>query len=297
MRSVLFVPGDSESKLARAQSAEADVVCVDLEDSVAVSEKEHARLFSKDFIREFDRKNNSRRVYVRINALQTPFAEPDIETVMQSAPDGILLPKARSGEDVANLAKILGKQEKANKLEDGVTEISVLATEVAEALLVMHTFVNCTPRLSSLCWGSEDLSADIGSKTTRDSTGTLTSPFRIARGLCLVTSAAANVAAIDTIYIDLRDQPGLAREAADAARDGFTGKLAIHPDQVSVINEAFTPSQAEIARASEIVQAFAESDSTGVLTMDGEMLDRPHLKRAKGVISRARLAGLLSSDN
>jgi len=295
MRSVLFVPGDSESKLTRAQSAEADVIVVDLEDSVAVSEKKHAREFSKDFISGFDRKNNTRRVYVRINALQTPFAAADIETVMQAAPDGILLPKARSGADVGTLATLLDGAEKSNKLKDGTTEIAVLATEVSEALLAMHTFINCSSRLTALCWGSEDLSADLGAKTTRDGTGNLTSPFRFARDLCLVTAAAIDVAAIDTIYIDLRDQSGLAREAADAARDGFTGKLAIHPDQVSVINDAFTPSQAEIAKASEIVQAFAECDSTGVLTMDGEMLDRPHLKRAKGVLSRARLAGLISS--
>lgn len=295
MRSVLFVPGDSESKLTRAQGVEADVVVVDLEDSVAASEKEHARDYSKDFISSFDRRDSSRRVYVRINALQTPFAEADIETVMQAAPDGILLPKARSGADVATLSELLADAEKANNLKDGVTEISVLATEVSEALLAMHTFIDCSTRLTALCWGSEDLSADIGAKTTRDTTGNLTSPFRFARDLCLVTSAAANVAAIDTIYIDLRDQPGLAREAADAARDGFTGKLAIHPDQVAVINDAFTPTPAEIAKASEIVQAFAESDSTGVLTMDGEMLDRPHHKRAKGVLRRARLAGLLPS--
>ncbi len=205
MRSVLFVPGDSESKLTRAQGAEADVIVVDLEDSVAVSEKEHARAFSKDFISGFDRRDNSRRVYVRINALQTPFSKADIETVMQAAPDGILLPKARSGADVATLATLLSDAEKTNKLKDGVTEISVLATEVAEALLVMHSFIDCTPRLTALSWGSEDLSADIGSKTTRDATGNLTSPFRFARDLCLVTSAAANVAAIDTIYIDLRD--------------------------------------------------------------------------------------------
>ncbi len=295
MRSVLFVPGDSESKLTRAQNAEADVIVVDLEDSVAVSEKKHAREFSKDFISGFNRKDSTRRVYVRINALHTPFATADIETVMQAAPDGILLPKARSGSDVAKLATLLDGAENTNGRQGGTTEICVLATEVSEALLAMHTFVDCSPRLTALCWGSEDLSADLGSKTTRDATGNLTSPFRFARDLCLVTAAASDVAAIDTIYIDLRDQPGLAREAADAARDGFTGKLAIHPDQVSVINDAFTPTPAEIAKSSEIVQAFAESDSAGVLAMDGEMLDRSHLKRAKGVLSRARLAGLISS--
>lgn len=295
MRSVLFVPGDSESKLTRAQSVEADVVVVDLEDSVALSEKEHARDQSNDFIRGFNRMDGTRRVYVRINGLQTPFAEADIETVMQANPDGILLPKARSGADVATLGNQLTSAEKANGLKEGATEIAVLATEVSEALLAMHTFIDCSSRLTALSWGSEDLSADIGAKMTRDSTGNLTSPFRFARDLCLVTSAAASVAAIDTIYIDLRDQPGLAREAADAARDGFSGKLAIHPDQVAVINDAFTPTPAEIAKATEIVQAFAERNTTGVLTMDGEMLDRPHLKRAERVILRAQLAGLLSS--
>lgn len=296
MRSVLFVPGDSESKLTRSQSVEADVVVVDLEDSVAVSAKDRARAHAEDFIRGFDRKGQTQRVYVRINALQTPFASADIETVMKAAPDGVLLPKARSGKDVQTLAVKLSAAEKENNIKDGKTEIAVLATEVADALLAMPTFVDSSPRLTALCWGSEDLSADIGAKTTRDGTGNLTSPFRFARDLCLVTAAAANTVAIDTIYIDLRDQPGLAREAADAARDGFTGKLAIHPDQVAVINDAFTPAPAEISRASEIVQAFAEGDSTGVLTMDGEVLDRPHLRRAKRVLERARLAGLIGSD-
>ena len=275
MRSVLFVPGDSETKLARAESVEADVIVVDLEDSVAVAAKENARAMSNDFIRNFDRKSKTRRVYVRINALQTPFADGDIEAVMKSAPDGILLPKARSGADVKTLAEKLSAAEKNNARDDGTTEILTLATEVPEALLAMQTFVGCSPRLTGLSWGSEDLSADLGAKNTRDSMGNLTSPFRLARDLCLVTAAAANVGAIDTIYIDLRDQPGLAREAADSARDGFTGKLAIHPDQVAVINEAFTPSAGEIARAKEIVDAFAECDVTGVITIDGQMLDRP----------------------
>lgn len=294
MRSVLFVPGDSESKLNRAESVEADVVVVDLEDSVAVSEKIRARDNAKDFIKGFDRSKNARRVYVRINALQTPFAEEDIEAVMTSAPDGILLPKARSGNDVQSLADLLLKSEIENKFSAGKTEICVLATEVAEALLAMPTFVNCSPRLTALCWGSEDLSADLNAKTTRDGTGGLTSPFRLARDLCLVTTAAADVNAIDTIYIDLRDQPGLLRESTEAARDGFNGKLAIHPDQVAVINDAFTPGPAEISRATEIVQAFSESDTVGVFTMDGEVLDRPHLRRAKRVLERARLAGLTS---
>lgn len=295
MRSVLFVPGDSESKLTRAESVEADVVAVDLEDSVAKSEKEAARTSAADFIRNFDRKGDTRRIYVRINGVQTRFADADLEAVMKARPDGILLPKARSGSDVKTLAAKLTEAEKANNIEDGQTEISVLGTEVAEALLVMSTFIDTSPRLTSLCWGSEDLSAVIGAKTARNSSGNFTSPFRFARDLCLITAAAANVAAIDTIYIDLRDQPGLAREAADAARDGFTGKLAIHPDQVSVINEAFTPTPGEISRASEIVDAFSQSDSTGVLTMDGEVLDRPHLRRAKGILQRARLAGLTSA--
>lgn len=294
MRSVLFVPGDSESKLKRAQSVDADIVVVDLEDSVALAQKDTARKNAHDFIQQFDRRDKTRRVYVRINAVQTPFADGDVETVMKAAPDGILLPKARSGSDVQTLSDALHNAESANGLQEGVTEISVLATELAQALLAMPTFINSSSRLTALCWGSEDLSADIGAKNTRDGAGNFTSPFRFARDLCLVTAAAANVAAIDTIYIDLRDQQGLAREAAEAARDGFTGKLAIHPDQVSVINDAFTPAPADIARAGEIVQAFSETDSTGVLTLDGEMLDRPHLRRAEHVLERARLAGLLS---
>ncbi|MCH9764651.1 MAG: CoA ester lyase, partial [Alphaproteobacteria bacterium] len=171
MRSVLFVPGDSESKLTRAQSVEADVVVVDLEDSVARTAKEHARENSKDFIRGFDKRNNTRQVYVRINALHTRFAEADLETVMQAGPDGILLPKARSGVDVQTLSSRLSDAEKSHSIPDGQTEIAVLATEVPEAVLAMPTFVACSQRLTALSWGSEDLSAAIGAKTTRDTTG------------------------------------------------------------------------------------------------------------------------------
>jgi citrate lyase subunit beta / citryl-CoA lyase len=294
MRSVLFVPGDSDTKLVRAAESDADVVAVDLEDSVAVGSKEAARDMAKGFVADCKRSGKGPRIYVRVNALQTAFAEADITSVMESAPDGILLPKARSGDDVRALCNLLGKLEKQYGIAAGKTEISVLATEVPVALLCMHSFIGSSPRLTGLSWGSEDLSADLGAKATRDANGNLASPFRLARDLCLVTAAAANVGAIDTIFIDLRDAPGLAREAAESARDGFTGKLALHPDQVAVINEAFTPTMAEISGATEVVQAFAKGDSTGVLTLGGEVLDRPHLRRAEGVLARARLAGLLN---
>lgn len=295
MRSMLFVPGDSDRKLARAEDTEADVIAVDLEDSVAAAAKSEAREMAKSFISGFTRTPKSPRLYVRINALQTPFSDADIETVMAVAPDGILLPKARSGSDIQQLCGMLSNMEEKYGLKDAQTEIAVLATEVPEALLVMHSFVGASHRLSALSWGSEDLSAELGSKSTRDNTGNLVSPFRFARDLCLITAAAANVAAIDTIFIDLRDQPSLAREATEAARDGFSGKLAIHPDQVSIINEAFTPTTSEIAYAKEVVDAFNQGDNTGVLTIDGKMLDSPHLRRAQRVLHRAMRAGLVSS--
>jgi citrate lyase subunit beta/citryl-CoA lyase len=291
MRSLLFVPGDSERKLARALEAGADALILDLEDAVASSAKAQARALAAEFLAGHAAAG-SPRLYVRINALDTREWEADLAAVLPRTPSGIVVPKTRSGADVHTLSIALHHGEERAGLEPGKTRIVAIATEVPASLLALPSYVGASRRLEALAWGAEDLSAALGARATRDAAGALSSPFRLARDLCLVTAAAAETAAIDTVYLDYRDAEGLAREARAAARDGFAGKLAIHPAQVPIINDAFTPDSAAIREARAIVDAFGNAPATGVVTHDGRMLDRPHLLRAERVLSRARAAGL-----
>lgn len=290
MRSLLFVPGDSDRKIAKALSSGADALILDLEDSVALDRKPEARTMTRDFIGSAKSQEKRPRLYVRINSLTTDFWSADLEGVMPAGPDGIILPKPRSGEDVHRLSLALDHAEESAGLKQGSTRIVAIATEVPICVLNMGSFVGSSGRLEGLTWGAEDLSAEVGSTATREPNGVLTSPYRLARDLCLFTAVSAGAQPIDTVFIDFRDQDGLRAEAAAAARDGFTGKLAIHPDQVEIINAAFTPSQREIDRARDIVAMFAASPDAGVISLNGQMYDRPHLTRAERVLARAGLA-------
>jgi len=290
MRSLLFVPGDSDRKLAKALSSGADALILDLEDSVALDRKPEARAMTRDFIASAKGQEKRPRLFVRINSLSTDFWTADLEGVMPAGPDGIILPKPRSGEDVHRLSLALDHSEEAAGLKLGSTRIVAITTEVPICVLNMATFIDASTRLEGLTWGAEDLSAEVGSTATREPNGALTSPYRLARDLCLFTAVSAGVQPIDTVFIDFRDQDGLRAEAAAAARDGFTGKLAIHPDQVEIINAAFTPSQREIDHARDIVAMFAASPDAGVISLNGRMYDRPHLTRAERVLARAGLA-------
>ena len=290
MRSLLFVPGDSDRKIAKAMSSGADALILDLEDSVALDRKEEARAMTRDFIASAKGQEKRPRLYVRINALTTDLWSADLEGVMPAGPDGIILPKPRSGEDVHRLSLALDHAEERAGLKQGSTRIVAIATEVPICVLNMASFVGSSSRLEGLTWGAEDLSAEVGSTATREPNGALTSPYRLARDLCLFTAVSAGVQPIDTVFIDFRDLDGLRAEAATAARDGFTGKLAIHPDQVPIINAAFTPSQREIDHARDIVAMFAASPGAGVISLNGRMYDRPHLTRAERVLARAGLA-------
>jgi len=290
MRSLLFVPGDSDRKIAKAMSSGADALILDLEDSVALDRKEEARAMTRDFIASAKGQEKRPRLYVRINALTTDLWSADLEGVMPAGPDGIILPKPRSGEDVHRLSLALDHAEERAGLKQGSTRIVAIATEVPICVLNMASFVGSSGRLEGLTWGAEDLSAEVGSTATREPNGSLTSPYRLARDLCLFTAVSAGVQPIDTVFIDFRDLDGLRAEAAAAARDGFTGKLAIHPDQVPIINAAFTPSQREIDHARDIVAMFAASPGAGVISLNGRMYDRPHLTRAERVLARAGLA-------
>lgn len=291
MRSLLFVPGDSQKKLEKAQAAGADTLILDLEDSVAASAKPQAREIVRDFIEESRKSGLKSQLIVRLNALDTGIVDADLDGVMAAAPSFVMLPKARGGADVSHLAAKLAVREAEFGLADGGTRIIAIATETASAIFGLGSYAGCSHRLAGLTWGAEDLSADIGAEKNRDPSGAFTEPFRLARNMMLFAASAAEVPAIDTVYVDFRNETGLRAECEDARRDGFTAKMAIHPAQVAVINEVFTPSPEAVARARRIVEAFAANPGLGVVGMDGEMVDQPHLKRARRILERIRPAG------
>ncbi len=284
MRSFLFVPGDSDRKLDKALRAGADAVIVDLEDSVAPSAKDAARRGALGYLKAHRATEPRPRLYVRINAFSTPYADGDLDVVMTGAPDGIMLPKARSGTDVTMLDAKLSVREALHGIEDGATKIVVLATESADAMFTLGTYCGASERLVGLTWGAEDLGTDIGALESR-ADGDWTGTFHLVRHLALFAAIAAGVQAIDAVYADFRDLEGLKRDCGAARRAGYSGKLAIHPDQIETINEAFTPSPEAIAHAERVIAAFAASGDAGVTSLDGKMLDIPHLKAAKQLLA------------
>ncbi len=286
-RSFLFVPADSERKLEKAADSNADALIIDLEDSVASVERPAARKIACRFVSN----HQDRNLWVRINALDTEDALADLSELMPAGPAGVVLPKPQSAKDAIRLAKLLDVLEQENDLPQGQTQIMPIATERPAALFHLHEYANATPRLAGLTWGAEDLSTAVGATNNRDSDGNWLPPYELARSLCLFAASAASVAAIDTVFTDYKDEKGLARYAADARRDGFSGMLAIHPDQVDPINDAFMPSSEEIDRATRIVELFAANPEAGTLGMDGEMIDRPHWLQAKRILDIAERIG------
>lgn len=276
--------------LDKGLSSSADVLVVDLEDAIAPDQKEAARATTAGFLSARASASSRPQVYVRINDLDSGLAQADLEAVVPHVPDGIMLPKPTSGDDVRALASTLQSLEAAHDVEPGNLSILVLALETPEAVLNIASFRDCGSRVTGFTWGAEDLAASIGARTNRDASGQYSAPFALVRNLCLYAAAAAGVAAIDTVFTDFRDLEGLERDAREAARDGFSAKLAIHPDQVAVINEAFTPDAEEVAHAQRIVDAFDAAPGAGAVGLDGTMVDRPHLVAATRTLERARLA-------
>lgn len=287
MRSLLFVPGDSPKKLEKGMGSGADALIVDLEDSVAPDAKEEARRIAAAFLAEQRTTSGRPLLFVRVNGLTTGLIDADLDGVMRSAPDGIVLPKAVGGADVAHLGAKLAVREAEFGLDDGGTRILAIGTETAAGVFALGTFTGASHRLAGLTWGGEDLSADLGAETNRGEDGAYTDPYRIARSLTLLGAAAAGVDAVDSVFTNFRDLAGLEAECRTARRDGFVAKMAIHPAQVPVINEAFTPSPDAVARARAVIEAFLANPGAGVVGVDGEMLDRPHLLRAERLLRRA----------
>jgi citrate lyase subunit beta/citryl-CoA lyase len=286
MRSLLFVPADSAKKLDKAMTSGADALIVDLEDSIALDGKARARDSAAAFLKAARATTPRPHLMVRVNGLQTGLTDADLDAVAQALPDAIMLPKAEGGASVIHADAKLAVREAKYGLPDGAIKILPIATETAAALFVAGTFAGASARLLALTWGAEDLSADIGAQANREAQGRFLDPYRLARTLCLAGAAAAGVPAIDTVYVDFRNSDGFRRECEEACRDGFLGKMAIHPAQVPIINDAFTPSADTIEHARAVVAEFAKNPGAGVVGIGGVMYDRPHLSRAEQLLAR-----------
>lgn len=276
MRSWLFVPGDRPERMEKALGLGADALILDLEDSVAPGAKVEARGAIAGFLRSRSQQARGPRVFVRVNPLDSGLIDDDLAAVLPAGPDGLVLPKAEGAASIqALVAKAPG------------LPILPIATETPAAIFRMGDYAQVSAHLAGLTWGAEDLPAAIGAVSSREADGSYTPPYQLARSLTLFAAAAAGVAPIETVYPNIKDEAGLRRYAETAARDGFTGMMAIHPAQVPIINAAFTPSEEAIAAARAIVDAFAANPGAGVLKVDGKMVDAPHLKQAERVLARA----------
>lgn len=276
MRSLLFVPGDRPDRMKKAQSLGADVLILDLEDSVTAAKKDDARKAVADVLAA----PRAVPVFIRVNP-SAPMMEQDLAAIVPSRPDGIVLPKAESGASVAALVRRL------DALGDRNARILPIATETPAAIFGLGTYGNVTNRLCGLTWGAEDLPSAIGATTAREADGSFTAPYHLVRSLALFAAHAAGVAAIETVYPAIKDEQGLMNYAMRARRDGFSGMLAIHPAQLAVIHAAFTPSEEEMAWARRVVDAFDKNPDSGALQVDGQMMDAPHLKLAKRILASA----------
>ena len=285
LRSMLFVPGDSDKKLARGLTAGADALVLDLEDSVAPPRKDEARRMIRNLL--FEQKERTSQLWVRINPLQMEQSLDDLSAIVAGAPDGILLPKSNGSADVARLSCYLDALEARESIARGAIEVIPVATETPAATFSLSGYAEAgLTRLAGLTWGGEDLSSAIGATTNKGADGDWDFTYKMVRSACLLAAHAAGVPAIDTLYSDYRDQEGLAAFSAQAFRQGFSGRVVIHPDQVETVNRSFSPSDSDLAHARRVVEAFAATDS-GTVGLDGQMLDIPHLKQAERLLSIA----------
>jgi citrate lyase subunit beta/citryl-CoA lyase len=275
-RSWLFVPADSNKKMMKALQSAADAIIFDLEDSVAPGQKPIARELLTLLP---ERRDGEPERWVRINPIGTDDHRDDLDLLEDLEVDGVVLPKAESGDDVADLAAAMAPR---------CLSIHAIVTETAASLFGLLSYRDCCPGLEAMSWGAEDLSAALGASSKYSARGELAFTYRLARSLCLAGAVAAEVQPVDGVFADFHDEAGLIAEARAAAAEGFTGKLAIHPAQIAPINAAFTPSTEEIAHAQAIIGAFEAEPDAGVLSVGGKMVDRPHLLQARRVLSRIR---------
>ena len=286
VRSMLFVPADSERKMAKGAETGADALILDLEDAVAPDRTHIARGMAVEYLRAHPERRDQ-QLWVRINPLDSEAVLRDL-AVAAGAPDGIVLPKVRSAADVVRLSNYLDALEVREGVAPGSIRIMPVATETPQALFTLGGYEGCTPRLAGLTWGAEDIAAALGASTNRRPDGEYDTVYQLACALCLTAAHAAGVQPIDTIWGDFKDDAGLLRDAQRARQRGFTGKIAIHPAQVATINAAFTPSAEELAHARRVVELFASHPGMGTVGLDGRMLDMPHLKQAQRVLQLAQ---------
>ncbi|MFM7697433.1 MAG: HpcH/HpaI aldolase/citrate lyase family protein [Limnohabitans sp.] len=278
LKSLLFVPGDSEKKLAKAESTGADALLLDLEDAVSQERLPVARGLALEYLKSHNRARQ--QVWVRINPMSSPLALPDLVAVMAGQPNGVVLPKPLNASDVLQLDHFLSALEEREGIMVGHTRILPVATEVAGALFSLNTYAGCSARLAGLTWGAEDLATSVGARTNKKENGEFDDLYVLARSLCLLAASHAGVQAIDTLSVDFKNIDNLQADVKRAKRQGFSGKLAIHPDQVSIINEGFKASPEELQQAQRIVEAFSQAHGAGAVQLDGKMIDKPHLTQA-----------------
>ncbi len=292
-RSLLFAPADSDRKMEKAHGSGADLVILDLEDSVAAERKPLARDAARAFL-EAHPDRAKQELWVRINALSSEWALADIAGVLPGAPDGIMLPKPDSGADVTKLDHYLTALETAFGIVPGRVKIIPVATETAKAMFALGTYVGASARMTLMTWGAEDIAAVVGASANRDVEGRYDPLYELARTLCLAGASAADAAPIDTVYTNFRNPAGLEEECLRVRRAGYQGKIAIHPDQIAIINQSFTPTPAEVGFARKVIEAFAANPGLGTVGIDGKMIDMPHLKQSHkimGVAERLGVAG------
>jgi citrate lyase subunit beta / citryl-CoA lyase len=285
LRSLLFVPGDSERKFVKARDIGADVLILDLEDSVAPSKKLEARSMVAALLD--DHAPRAWAFFVRVNPFDTGMTFDDMAAVVKPGLDGLLIPKADGAPDIVRIGEELDRLEAAAGMAIGTVKIAVVSTETANAMFNLGSYTPAHPRLVGLTWGAEDLAAAVGATANKEESGDWTSPYMLARNMCLFAAASAHVAPLDTLYVDFRDPEGLERDCRRARRDGFVGRIAIHPDQIAIINACFSPSAEQIAEAQLIVDAFAAQPDAGTLGINGKMYDIPHLKAAQKTLASA----------
>lgn len=289
-RSLLWVPGDDERKLAKGPTAGADSLVLDLEDAVVPAHKAKAREIVRDTLRDMDFRGAER--LVRINPLETGLALDDLTVTMAGAPDGYMIPKVRSEDDIRFIDRALTNLEAIAGRAQGSVRLIMLATETPEAILNIRRIAQASLRSSGMMWASEDLSSAIGARRSRNEDGSLPDVFSFARSACLLAAAATGMDPLDMPFFDFHDDAGLEREAREAAEVGFTGKGAIHPNQVEIINRVFVPSSEEVEEANALLEAATEAFARGqaAFVYKGAMVDAPHINRARKIVSRANAA-------
>tara|TARA_Y100000815_G_scaffold55747_1_gene45171 strand:- start:560 stop:1456 length:897 start_codon:yes stop_codon:yes gene_type:complete len=288
-RSFLFAPGDSERKMAKAFASGADAVILDLEDAVEASAKSRARDMVREFLAE-PRVAGGPERWVRVNPLDSDDIAEDLDAVIGAGLDGIMLPKAEGTEQVEAVSAMIAKLERMRGDIEGRTKLFLVAGESPRGVLRCVDYPKGTARLCAMSWGPWDLATALGASGNRHPDGTLKPPYELARSLCLIGAVAAGVAPIETAPMEFRDLTVVRDFARAAAADGFTGLIAIHPDQIAAIHEALAPSAEEIEQARKICALFASGDQVGTIGLDGQMLDRPHLVQAERILFRAGLS-------